>query len=63
MDSSDVLILLSFDNLGMLLVSNPFNVMGYGSWRRSMEIALTAKNQIGFVNGACKKPDLDSVDL
>lgn len=47
----------------MLLVSNPFNVMGYGSWRRSMEIALTAKNQIGFVNGACKKPDLDSVDL
>lgn len=28
-----------------------------------MEIALTAKNKIGFVNGACKKPEIDSPEL
>ncbi|KAH7679687.1 Zinc finger CCHC-type protein [Dioscorea alata] len=32
----------------MILVSKPFNGLGFGSWKRAMEIALTTKNKLGF---------------
>ena len=32
----------------------------YQSWSRAMILALTAKKQIGFVNGKITKPNLDS---
>lgn len=44
----------------MLLVSKPFEGMGFGSWKRAMEIALSAKNKYGFVTGIVKKPYLSS---
>lgn len=63
MDSSYVLFLHAFDSPGMQLVLKAFSGMGYGSWRREMEIAITAKNKFGFVDGTCKRPELDSIDL
>lgn len=63
MDSSDVLCLSSSDSPRMMLVFKPFSGRGYGSWKREMGIAFTAKNKFGFVNGTCKKPEPDSLEL
>lgn len=49
---------------GMNLVSSPFDGNGFGTWRKSMAIALSAKNKLGFITGKVKKPVnqmLDSV--
>ena len=54
-DPSDALFLHPSDNPGM--------VLGFGSWQCTMEIALTAKNKLGFVNGSCKIPYLGSVEF
>ena len=53
----------SSDNPDMVLVSKPFDGMGFGAWKRAMEVALTAKNKLGFVNGTFKKAAQDSFDL
>ncbi|XP_019258336.1 PREDICTED: uncharacterized protein LOC109236602 [Nicotiana attenuata] len=50
----------SSDAPGMTLVNSPFDGRGYPGWRRSVLIALSAKNKIGFINGACVEPDLAS---
>lgn len=63
MDASNALFLSKSDNPGMMLVSKHFSGMGYGSWKRAMEIALTTKNKLNFVNGTCKKPEPDSLKL
>lgn len=39
------------DNPVMTLVSQPLDGDNYISWSRSMMIALSAKNKLGFVNG------------
>ncbi|XP_021725075.1 uncharacterized protein LOC110692383 [Chenopodium quinoa] len=44
------------DNPGMKLVSEKFNGTGYGDWKRSMLISLSAKNKLGFVDGSIEKP-------
>ncbi|XP_074314681.1 uncharacterized protein LOC141649912 [Silene latifolia] len=41
---------------GGKLVANVFSGSGYGGWRRSMLIALSAKNKIGFIDGSIHKP-------
>lgn len=50
-----------------ILVSQVFKGFGYvpsfGSWKRAMMIALSAKNKLGFVDGSCVKPDEGSPDL
>lgn len=48
------------DNPGLQLVSNPLNLSNYLIWNRSMQIALKAKNKIGFIDGTCAKPEDDS---
>ncbi|KAK9065740.1 hypothetical protein SSX86_015141 [Deinandra increscens subsp. villosa] len=50
-DSSDPLYLHPSDHPGLLLVSKAFDGTGFASWKRSMTIALSAKNKLGFVNG------------
>lgn len=45
-----------FDNHGMRLVSLKFDGKGYGDWKRSMLISLSAKNKIGFVDRTIQKP-------
>ncbi|XP_070014377.1 uncharacterized protein LOC142175145 [Nicotiana tabacum] len=59
-DSSSSLYMHPSDNPGATLVSVPFNGIGYRSWRRSVLRALSVKNKLGFINGDCKKPDLES---
>ncbi|XP_074298217.1 uncharacterized protein LOC141629043 [Silene latifolia] len=41
---------------GVKLVGNVFEGSGYGNWRRSMLIALSAKNKTGFIDGTIPKP-------
>ncbi|KAL4341923.1 hypothetical protein GQ457_08G014960 [Hibiscus cannabinus] len=44
------------DNPGMLLVTQPLATDNYNSWKRSMLMALSAKNKIGFVDGSIVAP-------
>ncbi|CAL2246417.1 unnamed protein product [Prunus armeniaca] len=46
----------SSDHPGLLLVSKKLNGDNYATWQRSMVIALTAKNKIGFVDGSIERP-------
>ncbi|XP_070026341.1 uncharacterized protein [Nicotiana sylvestris] len=53
----------SSDALGMSLVNSPFNGRSFSGWRRSILIALSAKNKLDFINGSCGKLSPDSSDL
>jgi len=44
------------DNPGTVLVSQILTGDNFSTWRRSMEMALTAKNKIGFLDGSIPKP-------
>jgi hypothetical protein len=44
------------DSPGAVLVSQTLNGDNYSTWRRSMEMALTAKNKLGFIDGTIPKP-------
>ena len=44
------------DSPGMILVSQLLNGDNYSSWSRSMSIALSVKNKLGFVDGIVVKP-------
>ncbi|KAH0663164.1 hypothetical protein KY284_028095 [Solanum tuberosum] len=48
------------DNPGVALVPIPFDGTGYRSWKRGVYRALSVKNKLGFVNGECKRPDLET---
>ena len=41
----------------MKLVSDSFDGTGYSNWKRSMRIALSARNKLGFIDGSIPKPD------
>ncbi|KAM3247768.1 hypothetical protein P3L10_009535 [Capsicum annuum] len=51
------------DNLGMTLVNTPFDSKGYLGWKRSVLIALSAKNKLGFITGSHPCPESDSTDF
>ncbi|KAF7127776.1 hypothetical protein RHSIM_Rhsim11G0076400 [Rhododendron simsii] len=42
-----------------VLVSPPLNGDNYGSWLRTITMALRAKNKVGFVDGSIEKPGED----
>ncbi|KAJ4717700.1 Retrovirus-related Pol polyprotein from transposon TNT 1-94 [Melia azedarach] len=44
------------DNPGLVLVSQPLTGDNYTSWSRSMVIALSVKNKLGFVDGSITRP-------
>ena len=56
-DSSNPFFLHHGDNPGFILVTQPLSGDNYHTWHRSMIMALTAKNKIGFVDGSISKPD------
>ncbi|XP_070056440.1 uncharacterized protein [Nicotiana tomentosiformis] len=60
MDSTNPLCMHPSENAGSTLVPIPFNGVGYRSWRRGILRALSVKNKIGFINGKCRKPNVDS---
>ncbi|XP_019244321.1 PREDICTED: uncharacterized protein LOC109224189 [Nicotiana attenuata] len=51
------------DSPGMTLVNTVFDGKGYPGWKRSILLSLSAKKKLGFINGACKTPVLDSTDF
>ncbi|XP_059277659.1 uncharacterized protein LOC132031763 [Lycium ferocissimum] len=51
------------DAPGMVLVNNLFDGKGYQGWKRSILIALSAKNKLGFITGAHATPAQESPDL
>ncbi|XP_019264486.1 PREDICTED: uncharacterized protein LOC109242109 [Nicotiana attenuata] len=59
-DPSSPLFLLSSDVPGVSLVSNPFSGTGFGGWRRNMIVSLSARNNIGFIDGTVLKPPENS---
>nr|XP_009804740.1 PREDICTED: uncharacterized protein LOC104249914 [Nicotiana sylvestris] len=61
-DINILLYLHPSDNLGAMLVSAPFNGIGYHSWRRSVMRALSVNNKLGFIIGECKRPDSQFAD-
>ncbi|KAF5478995.1 hypothetical protein F2P56_005510, partial [Juglans regia] len=59
-DSSSPYYLHHGDSPGSILVTQVLIGDNYHTWRRSMLMALTAKNKIGFVNGSITKPAVTS---
>ncbi|XP_055823104.1 uncharacterized protein LOC129891683 [Solanum dulcamara] len=51
------------DSPSMTLVNNIFDGRGYPGWRRSILLSLSAKKKLGFINGTCKAPELESADF
>jgi len=51
------------DHPGLLLVSTAFDGTSYGSWRRTMTIALSTKSKLYFVDGTLDKPQPNSADF
>ncbi|XP_059316718.1 uncharacterized protein LOC132067476 [Lycium ferocissimum] len=60
LDSSSPFFLHPSDSPGMTLVNTTFDGRGFAGWRRALLIALSAKNKLGFINGSCKSPSVDS---
>ncbi|XP_019261720.1 PREDICTED: uncharacterized protein LOC109239589 [Nicotiana attenuata] len=50
------LFLLSSDVPGVSLVPVPFSGSGFGGWKRSMIVSLSARNKRAFIDGSCPKP-------
>ncbi|KAH0764572.1 hypothetical protein KY285_000443 [Solanum tuberosum] len=48
------------DGPSLSLVQVEFLGTGYRSWRRSVMRSLSVKNKLGFINGECKRPALNS---
>ncbi|XP_074309400.1 uncharacterized protein LOC141643908 [Silene latifolia] len=44
------------------IVTNLFDGTGFNGWKRGMEIALSAKNKLGFVDGSIAKPALSTAN-
>lgn len=55
--------LYSSDNPGMKLVRDQFDGSGFSNWKRSMTIALYARNKLGFVDGSLPKPESTSTSF
>ncbi|XP_019235173.1 PREDICTED: uncharacterized protein LOC109215546 [Nicotiana attenuata] len=55
--------LYASDSPGMVLVSPPFDGSGYGGWRKSVLIAFSAKNKLGFINETLPRPKDGAPDL
>lgn len=62
LDPNHVYFLHSSDSPGMALVNNPFDGKGYQDWKRTLLIALSAKNKTGFISRSCAAPDPNSKD-
>ena len=53
---ADLYFLHPSDHPGLILVSKKLNGDNYNTWCWAMEISLSAKNKIGFINGKVKMP-------
>ncbi|XP_074380961.1 uncharacterized protein LOC141721771 [Apium graveolens] len=56
LDASHPLYLHPSDRPGQILVASALNGDNFNEWKRSMSLALSAKNKLGFVTGKFKIP-------
>ena len=56
-EASNPLFLSPSDNPSTVLVSKVFDGSGFSMWKRSMMLALSAKNKFGFVDGSTERPN------
>ncbi|KAL9240959.1 hypothetical protein vseg_015123 [Gypsophila vaccaria] len=56
----DPLYLHSSDHPGLKLVAHPFEGTNFANWKRSMYIALSAKNKVCLIDGTLLKPSASS---
>lgn len=56
LESSHSLYLHPSDHPGQVLVSTSLTRDNFNEWKRSMSLALSAKNKLGFVTGKYKTP-------
>ncbi|KAL9245915.1 hypothetical protein vseg_019512 [Gypsophila vaccaria] len=61
-NNDDPLVLQTSDHPGMKLVTHPFEGTGFGNWKRSMLIALSAKNKLCLIDGSSPKPSSTAVN-
>jgi len=59
-EPTDPLFVHPSDNPAQPLVSNVFNGDSFDNWKRSVEIALSARHKLAFINGKCPKPEANS---
>ncbi|XP_015166316.1 uncharacterized protein [Solanum tuberosum] len=62
-DQTNPFFLHASDSPGMTLVHTTLDGNGYGAWRRSMLIALSAKNKLGYIEGSSLVPAPESTDF
>jgi len=62
-DLAEAYSLYPSDHPGLLLVSTPFDGTSFGSWKRTMTIALSTKSKLYFVDGTLAKPQPSSPDF
>lgn len=60
LESHHPLYLHPSDNPGQVLVTTVLNRENFNEWKRSMSLALSAKNKLGFVLGKFKIPGITS---
>lgn len=58
--NSDPLYLSSSDFPGMQLVNVKLNGSNFQKWSRAVKIALRTKTELGFIDGSCSRPKLNS---
>jgi len=58
--NSDPLYLSSSDFPGMQLVNAKLNGSNFQKWSRAMKIALKTKTKLGFIDGSCARPVVES---
>ena len=61
--SLDPLYLHPSDHPGMQLGTTQFDGSNFGSWKKAITIALSAKNKLGFVNGKVTKPSTNHINF
>ncbi|XP_073291007.1 uncharacterized protein [Primulina huaijiensis] len=59
--SSSPFYLHNGDHPGLNLVSHVLTGTNYNTWNRAMSMALTAKNNLGFVDGSFLRPPIDDL--
>ena len=55
-DLAEAFFLHPSDHPGSLLVSKPFDGTSFGSWKRTILIALSTKDKLCFIDGSFPKP-------
>ncbi|KAL7592597.1 uncharacterized protein LOC111888645 [Lactuca sativa] len=59
-DPSNPFFIAPSDNPSSILITNPFNGIGFASWKQSMLISLASKNKLGFIDGSISEPTIIS---